>query len=91
MFDYVDISEEDEIRICVREVTEFETKCIVEGSTNYSGSGRGHLPVRLPQMGEAFPAGPYRSLIYKGEYVDQVTDWRVNHGVYLPSVFKNQN
>lgn len=89
VFDYEDIPEEDEVGICVRKVTELETGCIVEGSENYSGAGRGSLLVRLPRLGEAFPAGPYRSLISKGEYVDQVTDWRVKYGVYLPLLFKD--
>ena len=90
VFDYENIPEEDEIRICVREVTELETGCIVERSENYSGSGSGYFLVRLPRLGESFSAGLYRSLISKGEYVDQVTDWRVNNGVYLPLVLKNQ-
>jgi hypothetical protein len=90
VFDYENIPEEDEIRMCVREVTELETGCIVERSENYSGSGSGYFLVRLPRLGESFSAGLYRSLISKGEYVDQVTDWRVNHGVYLPLVLKNQ-
>ena len=90
VFDYVDIPEEDEIKLCVREVTELETGCIVNKSEDYSGSGRGGFLVRLPHMGEAFPAGLYSSLLYKAGYADQVTYWRVNYGVYLPLVFKNQ-
>lgn len=90
VFDYENMPEEDEIRICVRDVTELETGCIVERSENYSGSGSDYFPLHLPQLAEPFPAGLYRSLVSKGEYVDQVTDWRVNHGVYLPLVLKNQ-
>ena len=89
VFDYVDIPEGDERELCVREVTELETGCIVNKSEDYSESGRGGFLVRLPHMGEAFSPGLYSSLISKGEYVDQVTDWRVNYGAYLPLVFKN--
>jgi hypothetical protein len=91
VFTYEDIPEGSEIGICVREVTEFETSCIVEGSENYSGSGRGYFPVHLPQKDKAFPGGPYSSLLYKAGYADQVTYWRVHYGIYLPLVFKNQH
>lgn len=91
VFTYEDIPEGGEIGICVREVTELETGCIVQWSENYSGSGTGNFLVRLPHLGEAFPAGLYSSLLYKAGYADQVTDWRVNYGVYLPLVFKNQH
>jgi hypothetical protein len=91
VFDYENLPEEDEIGICVREVKELETGCIVQRSENYSGSGKGYFLVRPPHVGEAFPAGLYSSLLYKGGYADQVTYWRVNYGVYLPLVFRNQH
>ena len=90
VFDYENMPEEDEIGICVRDITELETGCIVERSKNYSGSESGYFSVSLPHLGEAFSAGLYRSLISKGEYLDQVADWRVDHGIYLPLVLKNQ-
>ena len=77
VFDYVDIPEAEEIRICVREVTEDETKCIVERSENYSGSGRGHFLVRQSRTDLFFSAGLYSSLIYRGEYADGVVNWSV--------------
>ena len=48
VFDYVDIPEEDEIGICVREVAELETGCIVVGSENYGSLG---LAVQGPRYG----------------------------------------
>jgi hypothetical protein len=77
VFDYVNILEEDEIKICVREVTELETGCIIERHENYSGSGRGSFLVRRPRVDLFFSDGLYSSLIYKGEHVDDVENWSV--------------
>ena len=77
VFDYENLPQEDEIRICAKEATEYETGCIVQWSENYSGSGSGYFLVRLPRVGEAFPAGRYSSLIYKGGYVDCIVNWLV--------------
>jgi hypothetical protein len=90
VFEYADMPEDTEIGICVRMVKELETGCIVEKSESVSGSGEGSLLLSLPHLGEAFSAGPYRSLMSKGGYVDQWTDWRVNYGIYLPLTCKNQ-